>query len=330
MKKFLLLTAVALLCLPVLAQRANAVFFSEFGEEFTLVINGQKQNQSPATNVRVEDIKQDFFQIRVDFADPSNEGFKANVGAEPGTESTYIIRKNRKGVYVARLHNAVPIDDAPVVDRPGTSVPAPQPEVRPAQEQVQVRTEAPSSVEQTTVITTTTTGAPQGERIGVSMQVPGVSISIDGMGVDMHMKETTTVTTTTTTTSGTSTGTLPAAEPVREEPVVRRPAIPGYSGPIGCEWPVEEASVSQMKKSIDNQSFSDQRMTVAKQATRNMCLTVNQVKEVIGLFTFEDSKLEYAKFAYDYTYDIGNYYMLNDAFTFSSSVDELNRFIERK
>ena len=45
------------------------------------------------------------------------------------------------------------------------------------------------------------------------------------------------------------------------------------------------------------------------------------------LFSFEDSRLDFAKFAYGHTYDLGNYYQINSAFTFSSSVDELNDFI---
>jgi len=44
-------------------------------------------------------------------------------------------------------------------------------------------------------------------------------------------------------------------------------------------------------------------------------------------FTFEDTKLQFAKFAYGRTFDIGNYFVVNNAFDFSSSVDELNAFI---
>ncbi len=327
MKKLVLLLATALFSTASFAQQANAVFFSEFGEEFTLFINGQQQNANPAPNVKVENVKQDFFQIRVDFADPTNAGFQANVGVELGAETTYIIKKNRKGVFVARPHSVVPLDE--VVAAP-TPAPAPAPTRAPAPQgdRVEIRTEAPGTIEQTTTVTTTT-GKPNRERVGINMQVPGggVNISIDGMDTTMEIEETTTITTTTTTTT---TGARPAAETIREEPVVRRPAVPGYTGPTGCDWPVEDASIKQMKSSIESKSFEDTKMTVAKQATRNKCLTAAQVKEIMALFTFEDSKLDYAKFAYDYTYDVGNYYILNDAFTFSSSIDELNRFIERK
>ena len=55
-----------------------------------------------------------------------------------------------------------------------------------------------------------------------------------------------------------------------------------------------------------------------------------QVRDLIGVFSFEDSKLDLAKYAYDHTYDIGNYYKVSDAFTFESSMEELNEYIEAR
>ncbi len=84
------------------------------------------------------------------------------------------------------------------------------------------------------------------------------------------------------------------------------------------------------QKGIESKSFEDSRMTTAKQVGRDRCFTTDQVKGIMGLFSFEGSKLEFAKYAYDRTYDIGNYYKVNDAFTFSSSIDELNSYIQSR
>ena len=65
-----------------------------------------------------------------------------------------------------------------------------------------------------------------------------------------------------------------------------------------------------------------------KSATKNKCLKATQVKDLMMLLTFEESRLDFAKFAYDYTYDQGNYYVVNDAFTFEFSIDELNEYLE--
>ena len=50
----------------------------------------------------------------------------------------------------------------------------------------------------------------------------------------------------------------------------------------------------------------------------------------MNLFSFEDSKLQYAKYAYTYTFDLGNYYKVNDAFTFEMSIEELNEYISKQ
>ncbi len=43
-----------------------------------------------------------------------------------------------------------------------------------------------------------------------------------------------------------------------------------------------------------------------------------QVKEIMGVFSFENTKLDFAKAAYSYVYDKQNYYELSDAFSFET------------
>lgn len=105
--------------------------------------------------------------------------------------------------------------------------------------------------------------------------------------------------------------------------------VPGYSGPVGCPTPMDAGSFYAAKGSIDSKTFEDTKIQVAKQVVGANCVTASQVKDLLGLFTYESSKLDMAKYCYSKTYDIGNYYLVNDAFTYSSSVDELNTFIQR-
>jgi hypothetical protein len=48
------------------------------------------------------------------------------------------------------------------------------------------------------------------------------------------------------------------------------------------------------------------------------------------MFDFEDTRLDFAKFAWEYVYDKDNYYLVNDAFEFELTIDELNEFLELK
>lgn len=314
MKHVLLFSMFLFFAASVNAQSANAVFFSEFGETFTLFINGQAQNDEPAANVRVEDLTMDFAQVRVQFADMPAESFQGNAGFERGQESTYIIKKNRKGNYVLRLHSFAPIAGGAASEVVETPAPPTPPAVQPKTETSVVGGETTT----TTISTTTTTAKPN--KAGVQMQVPGgtVTIDMDVPDMDVEVTETTTITTTTTSTSTGSTGGAPMQETTGSQIVTDGP----------CANPASSSDIDRMKKSISSKSFEEAKMTTAKQATKGKCLKAEQVVEIMSLFTFEDSKLEFAKFAYDYTLDVDNYYLVNDAFTFSSSIDELNEYLE--
>lgn len=84
-----------------------------------------------------------------------------------------------------------------------------------------------------------------------------------------------------------------------------------------------------LRATIQNQNFDDTRLTIAKQALQNRMLSANQVAELVSLFTFESNKLDFAKYAYQSTYDKDRYFIINNEFTFSSSIDDLNNYINR-
>lgn len=103
--------------------------------------------------------------------------------------------------------------------------------------------------------------------------------------------------------------------------------LPGYNGPIGCPVPMTFQEFQGAKNSISSKPFESSKIAVAKQVAGSNCLFASQVKEVMTLFSFEGTKIEFAKFAYTHTYDKGNFFIVNDAFDFDSSIHELNKFI---
>lgn len=124
---------------------------------------------------------------------------------------------------------------------------------------------------------------------------------------------------------------LAVPPPVMVEPVPSPQQVnplPGYTGPIGCKPVIGEDDFARAKASIDKAGFAETKMTIAKQVASANCLLTRQVIDVMDLFSFESDKLEFAKFAYERTYDLGNYYKVNDAFKFSGSIDELSKYIE--
>ncbi len=83
---------------------------------------------------------------------------------------------------------------------------------------------------------------------------------------------------------------------------------------------------SQAKESLRKEWFENTRMSTAKQIIDRNNFTSQQVKELMLLFTFENNRLEIAKYAYGKTVDKGNYFVVNDAFTFNSK-EKLNEYI---
>ena len=78
---------------------------------------------------------------------------------------------------------------------------------------------------------------------------------------------------------------------------------------------------------IKGESFENSKLNTAKQVTSVNYLCVSQIVQICRLFTYEQSKLEYAKYAYHYCVDQNNYYLLNDVFTYAASKDELRQYI---
>lgn len=91
---------------------------------------------------------------------------------------------------------------------------------------------------------------------------------------------------------------------------------------------MDNASFGRAKQSVKSKSFSSSKMTAAKQVLQNNCLDVTQVKQMAGLFTFEEDKLEFVKAAYHQTTNQHEFYLVNDIFTFSQSIENLDRYIK--
>lgn len=99
--------------------------------------------------------------------------------------------------------------------------------------------------------------------------------------------------------------------------------------PEPVQYGMSDYEFDQLRNTIDRLSFDSSRMQVAKQAIAHNMVTTRQVYALMNMMTFESNKLELAKYAYAQTVDKQNYFVVNDAFTFESSILNLNDFIYR-
>lgn len=101
-----------------------------------------------------------------------------------------------------------------------------------------------------------------------------------------------------------------------------------YGG--GCNAPVSADRFEDMQRRVDNQMLSDDKLRIAKQIIKTNCITAYQLTQIMESFSFDDSRLELAKYAYDYIYDIGNFYKVSDALNFISNREELEEYVSER
>jgi hypothetical protein len=117
-----------------------------------------------------------------------------------------------------------------------------------------------------------------------------------------------------------------------QQQVIVQPALPpnplpSYTGRIGCPAPtMDPGRFSAALSTVRGNSFASTQMDIAKQITGQNCLFVSQIQQIMDVFSFESSKVEYAKFAYTRCWDIDNYFQLTNGFTFESSKTDLMNF----
>jgi hypothetical protein len=296
MKQILLFVFTILAFASVKSQNSNLVFFTENGEHFSVVLNGMLQNDKPETNIKVTDLPAPSYKVKIIFEQTKLGELNKTVFMNPGSETTYAIKFIKKKGYTLRLMNTYPVMQENL-NAPGQIIVGFHPQGVSANAAIG-----------TNIVNTTTIN----NNITISANGVGNNVNLvnsnDGAGSQQ---------------AGSQAG-ITNGIPINPDQYI----LPDYNGPYGCPRPMNRSDFEQAKASISSKNFEDSKLTIAKQIIQTNCMLSSQVKEIMLLFSFEDTRLNFAKFAYGYTLDLRNYYKLNDAFTFESSIDELNNYVQ--
>lgn len=82
-----------------------------------------------------------------------------------------------------------------------------------------------------------------------------------------------------------------------------------------------------LKTMITRANLDKNRLITAKVAINDWCLSSNQVRDVLALFTMDKYRLDFAKFAYGHVTDRTNYNRVKDAFFFQKNKQLLDNYI---
>ncbi|MDD5361729.1 MAG: DUF4476 domain-containing protein [Ignavibacteria bacterium] len=99
---------------------------------------------------------------------------------------------------------------------------------------------------------------------------------------------------------------------------------PGNNGPV-----INEKDFSELMTSLGNMSYDDNKREMISMVLDKYYVTSEHVKSLLTAVTFENNKLEVAKYAYARTVDKENYYKVLSSFTFESTIEELKDFISK-
>jgi hypothetical protein len=284
----------------------HLTIFSENGDKFYLILNGEKQNDIAQTNLRLEDLNQPFYNARIIFQDKTLSDIVKNnlqIADVDGIfkDVSYKIKRDKNLQTKMKMNFFSMIDVIPNFIPPSNVYVVHYGE--PRQQNVGFNQ------------TTTTTSVGQGVSVGANVNIGGVNMNVsiqDPMGG----------TTVTETTTVHSTGGFNNNQNFNnDEPRAR-----------GCanRVPMNNRDFSSAFETVKNLGFDDTRLKTAKQIVSNNCMNTSQINQICSTFGFEVSKLDFAKFAFDFCVEPRNYFKINNVFEFSSSVDELNEYIQNR
>lgn len=95
---------------------------------------------------------------------------------------------------------------------------------------------------------------------------------------------------------------------------------PNYSGYANY---VDHNSLNNFVNALNREAFDDNKLTMALFFAKNSNLRVEQIAQILAQFTFDSSRLKFAKSAYSNCVDKYNYPTLRPHFTFGSNFQNL-------
>lgn len=306
----------------------NLIIFSEDGDPFFAYVNGVKQNNNPETNVKITNLSPNI-SLRIVFENAALPQLKQTMALDPGMEHTARIKRDAKQQVKLRYFGSVPLAEAATGIKTVNYHSAEDNtnyNTAPANEQV-------THNQSTTVTNNTQQDAGNGNgSVSVNISLPGVGINMNVNDPTMTSNGSTTITSSTSSSTTTSTS-YNSSNNSSQQTQQRQPAQVEEQRSTSssvCTSAMSDASFAKMKENIDSKPFSETKMSTAKVATKNACLSTNQIKEIAKLFSMDEDKLTYTKYAYDRCVDKANFYQASEVFSFSSTVDEFNAFLETK
>ena len=87
--------------------------------------------------------------------------------------------------------------------------------------------------------------------------------------------------------------------------------------------PMAPADFQSYLQAIQSKGFEDSKLATAKAPLSSAYFSADQIRQVMSLFGFEETRVQFATLARPRCTDPANYYRVYEAFQFESSIEEL-------
>lgn len=93
---------------------------------------------------------------------------------------------------------------------------------------------------------------------------------------------------------------------------------------------MDQKQFASLMQTIKRGYFDDDRYTAFAAAIKDNALTVDQLIQVLKLYSFDDGKLKTAFYAYDYLTNPQSFFQVKEALTFLGSQDSIDKFLLKR
>lgn len=342
MKHFFTLL-LSIIAFGTFGQTSNLIVFNNSGQQFFVILNGIKQNSLPKTNVKIEGLAPAAYKVKIIFADGRTGDIDKSVFLDSAMEysAQIVLKKGKKGKL--RLFDMVALNTSPYGDgaetityRPTDNSVYSDQQNSSVQGNVQINQNGTTHTHADGTVHDQNHKPIQQSTTNANPSMNGTHTHVDGTVHDHNHKP---VKNPTTNTNPAMNGTHTHADGTvhdHNHNVVNPPVATPSSGLIGQATVNVDGSLtcSSALPSIDHiiegikaATYSSDQVNFVQNALKTSCINSDQAYRIVNTFTFDGDKIKIAKFCFDHMTDKSNASKLLSLFQFSSSKDELKKYV---
>ncbi|SDY01789.1 DUF4476 domain-containing protein [Hymenobacter psychrophilus] len=103
------------------------------------------------------------------------------------------------------------------------------------------------------------------------------------------------------------------------------PSYPAYPAPV---YQLAPAEVDNLLQAIQRRPFDDARMAIMRDALRDSFIESQDARRLVKSLSFDENRIETAKYLYSRVADRHNFYQVYDALVFPSSIREVQEYVQ--